>query len=433
MNLPCRFRLVVLVAATALTAAAKFEVQPDRESGVYGIGDTVIWTVDWIGENPAPAAARYAFKAGGETTVDVGELSPADLPATLTSTFGSPNAMLLQIKWDAGEEERHSEGGAVAAPDRIRPAEPLPDDFDTFWAEKIALLESVPMAPGLKPKDVGVDGVDYHLVAMDHVFGSQIHGQVARPTEGETFPALLRVQWAGVYGLKPEWVTERAKAGWLALNILPHDLPIDQPEEFYQEQADGPLKHYFTQGNTDRETSYFLRMYLSCYRAVEYLKTRPDWDGRTIVVTGVSQGGQQAFVTAGLHPDVTAAMALVPAGADFNGVDIGRAAGFPYWRGMAESEDQAAVSEAGRYYDIVNFASRITCPILVGNSLKDLTCPPAGIFAAFNQVQGPREMVILPDAGHQAEGDNQQAYWDRVEQTWLPALLAGGRPPVAGW
>ena len=39
-------------------------------------------------------------------------------------------------------------------------------------------------------------------------------------------------------------------------------------------------------------------------RAVEYLSERPDWDGRTIVVTGGSQGGLQALVAAGLdgHP-----------------------------------------------------------------------------------------------------------------------------------
>ena len=48
------------------------------------------------------------------------------------------------------------------------------------------------------------------------------------------------------------------------LNINAHDLPIDQPTEFYKQQAAGPLKNYPYIGNDDREKSYFLRMYLSC-------------------------------------------------------------------------------------------------------------------------------------------------------------------------
>jgi hypothetical protein len=65
------------------------------------------------------------------------------------------------------------------------------------------------------------------------------------------------------------------------------------------------LTIYYTQGNTNRDKSYFPRMYLSCYRAAEYLTQRPDWDGRTLVVMGTSMGGQQAIVTAALYPKVT--------------------------------------------------------------------------------------------------------------------------------
>jgi cephalosporin-C deacetylase-like acetyl esterase len=107
------------------------------------------------------------------------------------------------------------------------------------------------------------------------------------------------------------------------------------------------------------------------------LKIRPDRDGRTIVVTGCRQGGQQAFVTSGLHPDVTAALALVPAGADFNGPVVGRAAGFPSWYNRIEGRDAVAVRATAPYFDIVNFARNITCPVLVGAGLEDVVCPPS--------------------------------------------------------
>ncbi|GAB5562864.1 MAG: acetylxylan esterase [Synoicihabitans sp.] len=430
------FRLLLLstllVSISRGAESTALHILLDSSDGVYDVGDDVRWNV---GRSTAvsklPAKLDYTFKAGGATVVDSGQLTTADLPVTLTSTFGEPGTMLLEVSWMETDKKQQVWAGAVAAPDRIEMAVDSPDDFDAFWDSKIAELERVPAAPQLRSQSSNRDGVCYWHVEMNGYEGSKIRGQIARPERGGPYPALLRVQWAGVYGLRPEWVTDRAEQGWLALNILPHDLPIDEDDAFYAEQRSGPLKDYFRQGNEDRETSYFLRMYLSCYRAVEYLKSRTDWDGNVLVVTGTSQGGQQAFVTAGLHPAVTAAMALVPAGADFNGHQVGRSVGFPYWSNIQDGRNTEAVARAGGYYDIVNFARRIRAPMLIGVGLEDITCPPAGIFAAANQLKGKHEIVILPQSGHQDVNGTQQPFRDRMEQAWLPALREGKPAPIS--
>jgi cephalosporin-C deacetylase-like acetyl esterase len=224
-------------------------------------------------------------------------------------------------------------------------------------------------------------------------------------------------------------VLDPAGQGWLVLNISAHDLPIDQPPAFYQKESQGPLKDYAAIGNDDRETSYFLRMYLSCYRAAQYLAERPDWDGKTLLVTGGSQGGLQALMTAGLHPRIAAAIANVPAGCDLTGPKAGRSPGWPMWYWKTEGKDANKVIEASRYYDVVNFASHITCPILVGIGLIDQTCPPAGIFAALNQVKGFKEEILLPKGDHQGTANSHQALTDRAAQ-WKE-LLKEGKPVTA--
>src|SRR5436305_1420698 len=93
-------------------------------------------------------------------------------------------------------------------------------------------------------------------------------------------------------------------------------------------------------GNDDREKSYFLRMYLSCYRAAQYLSERPEWDGKNLVVIGTSQGGQQSIVTAGMHPKISAMLAMVPGGCDITAPTLGRAAGFPDWAKIVLLTDQ---------------------------------------------------------------------------------------------
>ena len=215
------------------------------------------------------------------------------------------------------------------------------------------------------------------------------------------------------------------------LNVLAHDLPIDEPAEFYQKQAAGPLRNYWEIGNDDRETSYFLRMYLSCYQALEYLRSRPDWDGKTLVVAGASQGGQQTLVAAALHPRVTAALAMVPAGCDMLGPTVGRTGGWPQWYDCIQGKDPAKVREASRYYDVVNFAPRIKCPVLVGYGLIDETCPPEGIQAAVNAISTPKEVIPLPQGEHLEQDGSHQAYYERLNEAWLPALRDGRPVPPA--
>ncbi len=48
---------------------------------------------------------------------------------------------------------------------------------------------------------------------------------------------------------------------------------------------------------------------------LDYLLTRQDWDGKTIVLTGGSMGGQQSLVLAGLRPEkISAVLVCAPQG-----------------------------------------------------------------------------------------------------------------------
>jgi cephalosporin-C deacetylase len=418
------FLLSVLLVGSL--QAASIKVRSDRASGVYETGESINWTLSWQGPGEIPPpVVRYEVKLGGLTLTKSGTLDFSRYQASIDYVIDEPNSVILEVYWEENGEEMKAWGGAIADPEKIKLAAPAPDDFDAFWKEKITQLERIPMKAIVKPVNKRIEGVEYYKIWMDNIDDSRIQGQLALPTEGKNLPALLRVQWAGVYGLNSSWATDYAADGWLVLNILAHDLPIDEKDEFYRKQREGPLKDYYKIGADDRNKSYFLRMYLSCYRAVEYLKTRPEWDGKTIVVEGTSQGGQQTLVTAGMHPDITAAMALVPAGCDMLAPTAGRERTYPYWHYNTEGRDADAVHETSRYFDAANFAARIKCPLLVGLGLRDRTCPPAGIFAAVNQISTFKEIIILPESGHQDENGSQDAYQNRLKEVWLPALREG--------
>ncbi len=113
--------------------------------------------------------------------------------------------------------------GAAVAPRKLQPVAPKPGDFDAFWKAKIAGLEAIPENAVLTPGESYSPDVDYATIQMDHVNGTHVYGQLAKPKTPGKHPAILVLQWASPpYPLQKPWVIELAKQGWLALNIEPH-------------------------------------------------------------------------------------------------------------------------------------------------------------------------------------------------------------------
>lgn len=401
-------RLLTLLACfllpTIAAAGLTIDVTPDRETGVYDAGQTVTWKIEVKNsDGPAPAGTvNYRVLSGGLNEISSGSIPLENGVAQVQSSRKDPGVLLLRTSFTpTGTKTVLTEdGGAVFSPKAIKESQPLPDDFDQFWKEKLAELAAVPMNAQLEKIDIGNPEIAYYKITFDNIRGKKIQGQLAKPAGKTNLPAMLQVQYAGVYPLSRDWVVGPAKNGWLALNISAHDLPIDQPSAFYAEKSQNELNDYFAIGNEDRETSYFLPVFLSCYRAVEYLTQRPDWNQKTVFVHGSSQGGYLSLVTAGIHPKVTAMAGNVPAGCDHTGTLSGRAPGWPNWSNPSRKRDEAKTMQASRYYDAMNFARKIKCPSMIVVGLIDVTCPPEGIFSTVNQIQGPLNLIILPKASH---------------------------------
>lgn len=417
------------VAQTA-TATPTLSAAPTKASGTYDVGEPIEWRV----KSPADVTSiSYRLKRGGLTVIQEGKLTPKDGVATLTAKLDEPGSLVAEFflpgVTGADKKPVRALGGAIVAPDKIQPSAPPPDDFNAFWQDQIKSMSAIPANPKLEPAEPKGTAapkrpVDYYKLTMDSINGTKLYGQLAKPKRDGKLPALLVVQYAGVYGLPASNVVRRADDGWLCLNIMAHDLPFDRDEAFYKEQAAGPLKDYVRIGNEDRTTSYFLRMYLNCYRAAEYLATRDDWDGKTLVVIGTSQGGGQAFAAGGLHPKVSAVITNVAAGCDLTGDQAGRAPGWPNWPGQAwGGRDKAKIVATSRYFCATNFARNIKCPVMASAGLIDETCPPAGIAATVNVTQGPRkQLIVLPLSNHHGTGNAQAAFYSESEK-WLRELV----------
>ena len=396
---------------------------PYRANSTYALGDTVGWNVTLPWNSPG---ANYVIRKNNLDEIGRGTIKPGT-PSKIEVKPTEPGMVYVEVTEKKADAKPKALGAAVA-PEQIRPAIPAPADFDAFWAAKIKALRRVPANPELASRPSEKDGVDFAILKMDHLDGKHVWGQVAKPADPSNkkkYPGLVILQWASPpYPLQKSWVTDRAAEGWLAVNIEPHDVMPDQPEEYY-DALPKELKEYNTIETRDRDRNYFLYMYLADIRAVDYLSRRPDWDGKTLVVLGTSMGGQQGLCAAGLHPKVTHLLVNVPAGADVNGTAHGRKTGYPFW-----DHTDAKVLETAQYFDTANCAARVKVPSLVSMGYIDTATPPVSIWAAFNQIQGPKRAVPMPESPHNHLATPEQSLpWTNASRNWLDALVKG-RPPI---
>lgn len=419
------FASIVLLLTAGAAAAQALVVTPRQATGIYATGETAGWTIAVPAGSTALASGYpYTLKRNNATVVQSGTLDLTGGPATIETTLAEPAMLFLSINPAGGTRTL---AGAAVAPTELQPSMPRPADFDAFWQAKLDLLAAVPANPVVTPGTSGRTGVDYATVRLDNVGGAHVYGQIARPSGEGKFPAILILQWAGgPYPLQKSWVTDRAAEGWLALNVEPHDVPCDESAAYYA-ALPATLKNYHTIGNDDRDKSYFLQMYLGDCRAVEYLASRPDWNGRVFVVTGGSMGGQQSLAVAGLRPQITHVIVNEPAGCDTNGSLHGRTAGYPFW-----DKNNPQVMETSRYFDPVNFASHIKAACLVSMGFVDEIAPPVGIWIAYNQITAVKEAAPMITAPHNDVATSaQQAPYFARSSAWTNALVHGTYPQVA--
>lgn len=295
-------------------------------------------------------------------------------------------------------------GMATAAfePEKIQPTVTLPEDFEKFWSEAVAANQNIPMQPTMTLMPELCNGVynAYHIRFQSYAPGCYMYGVLTVPVKEGKYPAILKVPGAGVkpmpaYGNMP---TDKAVILQLGIN----GIPVNMPREVYTNLDRGALRGYNRFRVDSRDDYYYKRVYLGCARAVDFLAELDCVDAEKIAVSGGSQGGALSFTTAALNPKVKCLYANYPALCDLTGYLNGRGGGWPHFF-RTESDNNLKseqIIDNLRYYDVVNFARKVSVPVKVAFGYNDTTCCPTSIFSAINVVSSPIELLIYKEIGH---------------------------------
>lgn len=431
-----RIALVSLLAfpliAQDRVGTVQVRVSTDRASWRYEPGEAVRFRIVAVQDGHALSGVAVKYRIGPEMMAPAVEKTATLSAEGLTVEGGTMNEPgFLRCIATVEQSGKTYRGLATAAfqPEKIKPTQQDPADFDEFWAAGKAALAKVPIDARVTrlPEYGNAAAECYHVNLQNVGVGpgtSRFYGVLCEPKAPGKYPALLSVPGAGVRPYRG--MAEMAARGVITLQVGIHGIPVTMEQSVYDSLGAGALAGYNTFGLDNRDRYYYRRVYLGCVRANDFLTSHPKWDGTNLAVTGGSQGGALSIVTAALDPRVRGLAAYYPALADVTGYLQNRAGGWPHMFRATEgplSHRSADKIETSRYYDVVNFARRVKVTGLYSFGFNDETCPPTSMYSAYNVIPGEKKLLLALETGHNTVPEQVA----RME-AWLRAFLRVAEP-----
>ncbi|MCI8441615.1 MAG: acetylxylan esterase [Provencibacterium sp.] len=281
------------------------------------------------------------------------------------------------------------------------------EDFGAFWQESIAQARAAALQPDVKRRAYPSRYVEVYDVSYRGFDETRIHGLFIRPLFAgeEKLPCLIHFHgFSGSRGAPSDFMH------WVLLGMAV--LSVDCRE---QGGITGNCAHYSDSGMVSNVTSkgllhkeeyYYRAVYIDCLKALDMAEALPQVDPRRLAVRGVSQGGALGMAVCSLDRRPALLMANVPSGSELQARVEGRHGSFSsvndYLRRYPDRVD--TVYETLSYFDTMNMAENIRCPVLASVALADQVCPARCYFASYNRIKSPKHICVYPFNEHDGAG-----------------------------
>lgn len=369
----------------------------------YQPGEEMVYTfkMDFAGLTPGKWSMKYVRKGDDGKTFS-GQV-PADQVLTVKTSLDKPGFVSVDITLvdengkpvtlpnEKGEKKKIEYfAGTAVHPEKLTDCGE-PADFDAFWARQKKRLTEVPFQGKVERKLVqSKPNCDIYEVSIPAPGPRPATGYLVmlKNAKVKSFPATLSLFG---YGSNKQKIPTWAMPDQITFFLNAHGQKLGQDNEYYKQFfasiRSGKYSYAFDpEQNKNPETCFFNGMVLRMLRALEYLKSLPEWDGKNLSAVGGSQGGLQAIWAGALDPDVNKVSSSITWCCDLAGnVKAKRLCG--RWR--------IQYVPGLDYYDPVFMAKRIKkAQVTIPRAgLGDYVCPPSGLMILYKNLATPAKSI----------------------------------------
>ena len=377
-------------------------VTPDHQDWNYKVGEKASFVVNVRKSGTLLNQVKVDYEAGSVMYPNTKKtLVLKDGTMKWSGEMKTPGFYRLKVVAHVDGKDYEGLCTAAFSPEKIKPFAQEPKDFDDFWkkaldeARQIDLNPTKVLLPERCTKDVNVYEVSY----QNNRWGSKMYGILSIPVKPGKYPALLRVPGAGVRPYSGDTYTAPGKC--IVLEIGIHGVPVTMEQKVYDDLANAALNGYWDTNLENPDRNAYKRVVTGAVKGVDMIASLDEWDGKTVGVTGSSQGGFLSLAVAALDKRVTFLAAVHDAMCDYEAELHGVAGGWPHYFYHAKMNAiTKARLEGARYYDGVNFARRITVPGWYSFGYNDEVVPPTSAYGLYNTIKAPKILSLYQMTGH---------------------------------
>ena len=375
---------------------------PDHADWIYKTGEDAIVEVQFY---------KYGIPRDVEVEYSIGtDLLPSDKKGKTTLKQGRAKInmgtskqpgfrdMRLTATIDGTTYRHHVKVGF--SPEKIQPFTQEPKDFQSYWQKAVEENKKTEMKYTITAvSDMSDETTDAFLVKLKVDSRHWLYGYLLYPKNAApgSCPVVLTPPGAGVKTIKE--VTSRPyfqQNGMIRFVTEIHGLrPTLDEEDFIDVRS--AFSEYLEMGLDNPDHFYMRHVYLGLVRCIDFLTSLPEWDGKNVAVLGGSQGGALSIIAAALDKRVNLCVANHPALSDMAAGSKDLTSGYPHYKKDFYSDANVRTMA---YYDVVNFARHVTCPVYMTWGYNDDTCPPTTSYAVWNTFTCDKESLITPINEH---------------------------------
>ncbi|MDR2050885.1 MAG: acetylxylan esterase [Deltaproteobacteria bacterium] len=290
--------------------------------------------------------------------------------------------------------------------EKILPPLTRGDDFDAFWASTIAQAGKTPLGPKRIRIETPLTCASVYDVAYHGFDSTLIRGWLLLPAflNLEKFPCVIHYHGFGENRGHPWDFGAWLLAGAAVLSVDCRDQSAETGNQSLY--SGGQIKNIFSRGLLRKEEYYCRALYADALRAIDFAQSCAEIDAERIALEGASQGGGLSMAVAALDPRPAFVMADVPS---FSHLEKRVEHGYGVFSAVRDylriyPDRLEETLDTLSYFDTMNMADKIRCPVFASAGLRDDVCPAELYFATYNRICSEKEIALYPFNKHEGGG-----------------------------
>ncbi|MCA0756846.1 acetylxylan esterase [Paenibacillus sp. N4] len=280
------------------------------------------------------------------------------------------------------------------------------DDFEEFWIRTIRQAKEVPLNPERVEVEYPSKHVKVYAISYNGMDDTRIHGWYIVPAflKKEKYPCLIHYHGFNGSRGEPSGFMHWVMMGMAVLSVDCRDQGGRTGN--HAAYTHGFMRSVASKGVHDKHEYYYRYAYMDSLKAIDFACAQDETDSDKMIIEGGSQGGALGMAVAALDNRPALAMVDVPSNSNLvarvEGNHGAYASVAEYLKRHPEQTD--LVMDNLSYFDTMNMADKISCPVLASVALKDEVCPAQMYFATYNRIPGEKQIYIYPFNGHEGGG-----------------------------